>query len=74
MAQSSTEAYAKGYADGLSMAEKMRWQGTPIGNLLSRFSPSPEPLYHAAYEEGFAQAMVASSRIEWLFAKETNRE
>jgi len=74
MVHSSAEAYEKGYADGLSMAEKMRWQGTPIGDLLRRFPHRPEQQYRAAYEEGFSHAMAASSRLEWLFAKEAKKE
>jgi hypothetical protein len=74
MVRSSAEAYEKGYADGLSMAETMRWQGTPIGDLLRRFPHKPEQRYRAAYEEGFAHAMAAASRAEWMFAKEAKRD
>ena len=69
MVHNSVEAYEKGYADGLSMAERMRWQGTPIGDLLQRFPHRPEQRYRAAYEEGFSHAMVASSRGEWLLSR-----
>jgi hypothetical protein len=34
MTKSSREAYENGYADGVLMAEKMRWQGTSIGTFL----------------------------------------
>lgn len=74
MVRSSAEAYEKGYADGLSVAEKMRWQGTPIGDLLKRFPRKPEQWSSAAYEEGFAHAMAASSRVEWVFAKEVQKK
>lgn len=74
MVHNPAEAYEKGYADGLSTAEKMRWQGTPIGDLLRRFPHRPEQQYRAAYEEGFAQAMTAASRVEWLFTREARRK
>ena len=66
MAQNAQEAYEQGYADGLSMAEQMRWQGTPIGTLLkgSRYRPAQD--YRGAYNAGFKHAMTASHRIEWV--------
>jgi hypothetical protein len=74
MAYSSAKAYEKGYADGLRMAETMRWQGTPIGDLLRRFPHKPEQWSRAAYEEGFAHAMAAASRVEWAFVKEVKKD
>jgi DMSO/TMAO reductase YedYZ molybdopterin-dependent catalytic subunit len=65
MTQNAQEAYEKGYADGVSMAEQMRWQGTPIGNILKGTRYQPENTYRAAYGEGFRQAMTAAHRIEW---------
>ena len=69
MAQSPGEAYEKGYADGLCLAEKMRWQGAPIGDLLKRFPRYPEQRYSAAYEEGFKQAMEDAGRLEWTLSE-----
>jgi hypothetical protein len=74
MAHSSAEAYEKGYADGLRMMEKMRWQRTPIGDLLRRFPHRPEQRYRAAYEEGFAHAMAISSTVERVFGKEEREQ
>lgn len=65
MVQYPEGAYEKGYADGLCLAEKMRWQGTPIGDLLRRFPHHPERRKSAAYEEGFRQAMEDAGRLEW---------
>jgi hypothetical protein len=48
------------------MAEKMRWQGTPIGNLLKGSSYRPDPDYPAEYDEGFRHAMEDASRTEWM--------
>lgn len=66
MTQNAQEAYEKGYADGVSMAEQMRWQGTPIGNILKGARYHPEKTYRAAYDEGFRRAMTAAHRIEWM--------
>jgi hypothetical protein len=74
MVHSSAEAYERGYADGLSMAEKMRWRGTPIGDLLSRFPHRPEQQYRAAYEEGFSHAMAASSRVVMVVRQKDARK
>ncbi len=67
---SPQEAYKKGYADGSRMAEQMRWQGTPIGNVLKGSCYEPDRDFHAAYDDGFKQAMDAASRVEWHFPKE----
>ncbi len=69
MVQHSEGAYEKGYADGLGLAEKMRWQGTPIGDLLRRFPHHSERRPSAAYEEGFRQAMEDAGRLEWTFSE-----
>ena len=65
MAQNAQEAYEQGYADGLSMAEQMRWQGTPIGTLLKGSRYRPDQNYRVAYNIGFKHAMIASHRVEW---------
>lgn len=65
MIQNAEEAYKKGYTDGVSMAEQMRWQGTPIGNLLKGTRYHPEEAHRVAYDEGFRHAMVEAHRIEW---------
>lgn len=69
MVQHSEEAYEKGYTDGLCLAEKMRWQGTPIGDLLRRFPHHSERRDSAAYEDGFRQAMADAGRLEWTFSE-----
>jgi hypothetical protein len=66
MAKNFQEAYEKGYADGQCLAEKMRWQGTPMGALLKGSGYQPDGTYRAAYDEGFKQAMEKAARIEWL--------
>ena len=68
--QSPQEAYAKGYADGLRMAEQMRWQGTPIGNILKGSCYNPDRYFHAEYNDGFKHAMDAACRVEWSFPAE----
>jgi hypothetical protein len=65
MVHSPLEAFEQGYSDGVSMAEKMRWQGTPIGNLLKGSPYQPDKDFPAAYETGFKQAMEEASRVEW---------
>ena len=65
--QNPQEAYAKGYADGLRMAEQMRWQGTPIGNILKGSCYNPDRHFHADYNDGFKHAMDAACRVEWSF-------
>ena len=65
MTQNAKEAYDKGYTDGVSMAEQMRWQGTPIGNILKGTRYHPEETYRTAYDEGFRHAMIEAHRIEW---------
>jgi hypothetical protein len=62
-------AYEKGYADGVRLAEKMRWQGTPIGDLLKRFPHQSERRESAVYEEGFRQAMEDAGRLEWTLVE-----
>jgi len=66
MAQQPAEAYTQGYTDGLRMAEKMRWQGTPIGNVLKGSPYRPDRDYRVAYDQGFRQAMEDASRPEWI--------
>jgi hypothetical protein len=56
------------------MAEKMRWRGTPIGNLLKGSSYRPDGNYRAAYNEGFRQAMKDASRGEWVSPEEEEKE
>jgi hypothetical protein len=65
MTQNAKAAYDKGYTDGVSVAEQMRWQGTPIGNVLRGTRYHPEETYRAAYDEGFRHAMTEAHRIEW---------
>lgn len=65
MTRNLQAAYEKGYADGLCMAEKMRWQGTPIGDFLKGSSYRPERQYRAAYDKGFRHAMQDAYRVEW---------
>jgi hypothetical protein len=65
MTKSSQGAYENGYADGVLMAEKMRWQGTPIGNFLKGSPYRPDENYHTAYDEGFKRAMEDASRGNW---------
>jgi hypothetical protein len=65
MTQNAKEAYDKGYADGVSMAEQMRWQGTPIGNVLKGARYHPEETYRTAYDDGFKHAMIQAHRVEW---------
>ncbi len=50
---------------GVLMAEKMRWQGTPIGNFLKGSPYRPDENYHTAYDEGFRRAMEDASRGNW---------
>jgi hypothetical protein len=69
MAQNSEEAYRNGYLDGLLMAEKMRWQGTPIGDFWKGSPYQPDPDYRLEYEDGFRRAMEDSSRVEWRSPK-----
>ena len=66
MARSPEEAYRKGYADGLRMAKKLRWQSTFIGNLLRGSSYRPDRDYRTEYEVGFKQAMDDTSVVEWI--------
>jgi hypothetical protein len=65
MMKSALEAYELGYADGLCMAEKMRWQGTPIGELLRGFNYCPDREHPDAYDDGFQAAMKDADRWEW---------
>jgi hypothetical protein len=65
MVKSPQEAYRKGYADGLRMAKKLRWQGTFIGNLLRSANYRPGRNYRAEYAEGFKQAMDDTSVVDW---------
>jgi hypothetical protein len=70
-AQNSQEAYQRGYADGSRMAEQMRWKGTPIGFLFKGSCYAPDGEFHAAYDDGFKQAMNAASRVEWTLPQDT---
>lgn len=65
MLHSAMEAYEKGYSDGKLTAEQMRWQGTPIGDLLKGPYYQPEAAYPAEYEAGFLHAMESAGRSEW---------
>lgn len=51
------KAYEKGYSDGLRMAIKVQWQGTPIADQLRGSSYQPDEVYRATYEEGFRQGI-----------------
>ena len=66
MESKAIEAYEKGYDDGRLVAEKMRWQGTPIGSLLksSSYRP-PDRDYRFEYDKGFKRAMENAGRSEW---------
>jgi hypothetical protein len=66
MTKSLQEAYESGYADGVFMAEQMRWQGTPIGNFLKGSAYRPDENYRATYDEGFRRAMEDASRGNWM--------
>lgn len=66
MPQSPGQAYRNGYADGLRMAKKIRWQSTFIGTLLKGSCYRPSEKHRAEYDEGFKQAMEDTSAVEWL--------
>lgn len=66
MAKSPGQAYRNGYADGLRMAKKVRWQGTFIGALLKGSYYRPGEAYRVEYDTGFKQAMEDTSAVEWL--------
>jgi len=70
MAQRLTEAYEKGYADGVRMAEQMTWQGTPIGSLLKDSGYRPDRDRRAAYKEGFKQALEEVASVEAMSWRE----
>jgi len=77
MTRNLQEAYEKGYADGVCTAEKMRWQGTPIGDFLKGSSYRPERHYRTAYDDGFRLAMQDAYRVEWAlpqFREETDEQ
>jgi len=63
--ESSQEAYESGYADGVFMAEQMRWQGTPIGDFLKGPAYRPAQNHRATYDAGFKRAMQDASRGNW---------
>ena len=65
MAKSPKAAYRKGYADGLRMARRIRWQGTLVGILLRGARYQPDRDYRAEYDKGFRQAMEDTSVVEW---------
>ena len=66
------DVYQKGYEDGCRMAEQMRWQGTPIGNVLKGPCYEPDADFPSVYADGFAHAMAGASRVEWALLKEKN--
>lgn len=66
MIRNLQEAYEKGYADGLCMAERMRWRGTPIGDFLKGSCYRPEREYRTTYDNGFRHAMRDAYRVEWV--------
>lgn len=68
MVRGAIEAYEKGYADGVLMAEKMRWRGTPIGNLLKdlNYQPPQADDHRVEYDRGFKDAMEDAGRSEWI--------
>lgn len=65
MTKGPQEAYEKGYTDGASMAERMRWRGTPIGDFLRGSLYQPDENHRSAYNEGFKRAMEEASRGGW---------
>ena len=65
MTKSPQEAYKSGYTNGVFMAEKMRWQGTPIGNFLKSSPYRPDEDYRSAYDAGFRRAMEDAFRGNW---------
>ncbi|MBM4257632.1 MAG: hypothetical protein FJ147_17285 [Deltaproteobacteria bacterium] len=69
-AQNPQEAHRRGYNDGSQMAEQMRWKGTPIGHLSKGSYYDPDRQFHAAYDDGFKQAMNAASRVEWTMPRD----
>jgi hypothetical protein len=66
MTKSLQEAYENGYTDGVFMAEKMRWQGTPIGDFLKGQTYRPGEKHRPLYDAGFKRAMQDASRGSWL--------
>jgi hypothetical protein len=66
MTKGPQEAYEKGYTDGVSMAERMRWRGTPIGNFLKGSLYQPDESHRSAYNAGFKRALEEASRGEWM--------
>jgi len=66
MTKSAQEAYQNGYTDGVSMAERMRWRGTPIGDFLRGSPYRPDVNHRSAYDTGFKRAMSDASREEWM--------
>lgn len=65
MTKNVQEAYKNGYTDGISMAERMRWRGTPIGDFLRDSPYRPDANHRSAYDTGFKRAMEDASRGEW---------
>ena len=65
MTKNLQEVYGNGYADGILMAEKIRWQGTPIGNFLKGSVYRPDEKYRTTYDAGFSCAMEDASRGNW---------
>lgn len=58
------KAYEKGYSDGLRMAIKVQWQGTPIADQLRGSSYQPDEVYRATYEEGFRHGIEDGSEVK----------
>jgi hypothetical protein len=65
MTKSAHDAYQKGYTDGVVMAEKMRWRGTPLGNFLQGVPYRPEANHRSVYDAGCKRVMEEASRGEW---------
>jgi hypothetical protein len=65
MAKNPEEAYENGYTDGTITAERMRWRGTPIGDILTGSPYQPDEKYRPLYDLGFRHAMQNASRESW---------
>jgi hypothetical protein len=63
MVQHLTEAYESGYATGRRLAEKMIWQATLSDRLLKDPGYRPGHDCHAAYQQGFFQALEDSANM-----------
>ena len=65
MTKNPEEAYENGYTDGVIMAERMRWRGTPIGDVLVGSLYRPDENHRPWYDSGFRRAMTDASRESW---------